>query len=121
MLSRFLVAIAAMVATVAASNFLVQFPVQFTLGDVNLGDNLYPVDVTVVAVLKGEQPIAPTKIATICIEAPGRLGRLRLMIHSTTAAGMEIAIEPDYLFDAIAAAQRASSYLLNLRRGKEAA
>ncbi|NGP16320.1 queuosine precursor transporter [Devosia aurantiaca] len=40
MLSRFLVAVAAMVATVAASNVLVQFPVQFTLGSVNLGDIL---------------------------------------------------------------------------------
>jgi queuosine precursor transporter len=40
MLSRFLVAVAAMVATVAASNFLVQFPVQATLGGVNLGDIL---------------------------------------------------------------------------------
>jgi len=40
MLSRFLVALAAMVATVAASNVLVQFPVQFALGDVNLGDIL---------------------------------------------------------------------------------
>jgi queuosine precursor transporter len=40
MLSRFLVAVAAMVATVAASNVLVQFPVQLTLGTVNLGDIL---------------------------------------------------------------------------------
>lgn len=40
MLSRFLVAIAAMVATVAASNVLVQFPVQLTLGSVNLADIL---------------------------------------------------------------------------------
>ncbi len=40
MLSRFLVAVAAMVATVAASNLLVQFPVQLTLGTVNLGDIL---------------------------------------------------------------------------------
>jgi queuosine precursor transporter len=40
MLSRFLVAVAAMVATVAASNFLVQFPVQLTLGEVNVGDIL---------------------------------------------------------------------------------
>jgi hypothetical protein len=40
MLSRFLVAIAAMVAVVAASNFLVQFPVNAMLGGVNLGDIL---------------------------------------------------------------------------------
>ena len=40
MLSRFLVAIAAMVAVVAASNFLVQFPVDAMLGGVNLGDIL---------------------------------------------------------------------------------
>jgi uncharacterized PurR-regulated membrane protein YhhQ (DUF165 family) len=40
MLSRFLLAIAAMVATVAASNVLVQFPVQGTLGAINLGDIL---------------------------------------------------------------------------------
>lgn len=40
MLSRFLVAIAAMVAIVAASNFLVQFPVDAMLGGVNLGDIL---------------------------------------------------------------------------------
>lgn len=40
MLSRFLVAIAAMVATVAASNVLVQFPVQLTLGSINLADIL---------------------------------------------------------------------------------
>lgn len=40
MLSRFLVAIAAMVAVVAASNFLVQSPVDAMLGGVNLGDIL---------------------------------------------------------------------------------
>jgi uncharacterized PurR-regulated membrane protein YhhQ (DUF165 family) len=40
MLSRFLVAVAAMVAVVAASNILVQFPVGLTLGGVNLGDIL---------------------------------------------------------------------------------
>ncbi len=40
MLSRFLVAIAAMVAVVAASNFLVQFPVDALIGGVNLGDIL---------------------------------------------------------------------------------
>ena len=40
MLSRFLVAIAAMVAVVAASNFLVQFPVDAVIGGVNLGDIL---------------------------------------------------------------------------------
>ncbi len=40
MLSRFLVAVAAMVAVVAASNILVQFPVGMTLGGVNLGDIL---------------------------------------------------------------------------------
>jgi uncharacterized PurR-regulated membrane protein YhhQ (DUF165 family) len=40
MLARLLVAIAAMVAVVAASNFLVQFPVGMTLGSVNLGDIL---------------------------------------------------------------------------------
>ena len=34
MLSRFLVAVAAMVATIAASNVLVQFPVELTLGGV---------------------------------------------------------------------------------------
>ncbi|MBB4052558.1 hypothetical protein GGR20_002206 [Devosia subaequoris] len=40
MLSRFLVAIAAMVAVIAASNFLVQFPVDAMIGGVNLGDIL---------------------------------------------------------------------------------
>ncbi|UYN98433.1 MAG: queuosine precursor transporter [Devosia sp.] len=40
MLSRFLVAVAAMVAVVAASNVLVQFPVDFTLGAVHIGDIL---------------------------------------------------------------------------------
>ncbi len=40
MLSRLLVALAAMVAVVAASNFLVQFPVDFTLGSVHIGDIL---------------------------------------------------------------------------------
>ena len=40
MLARLVVAIAAMVAVVAASNFLVQFPVGYTLGGVNLGDIL---------------------------------------------------------------------------------
>ena len=40
MLSRFLVAVAAMVATIAASNVLVQFPVELTLGGVHLGDML---------------------------------------------------------------------------------
>ena len=40
MLSRFLVAVAAMVAVVAASNVLVQFPVQASLGGVNIGDIL---------------------------------------------------------------------------------
>lgn len=40
MLSRFLLAIAAMVATVAASNVLVQYPLQGTLGGINLGDIL---------------------------------------------------------------------------------
>ncbi|SMQ86325.1 hypothetical protein SAMN06295905_3629 [Devosia lucknowensis] len=40
MLSRFLVAVAAMVAVVAASNVLVQFPVGVTLGGINLGDIL---------------------------------------------------------------------------------
>lgn len=40
MLARFMVAIAAMVAIVAASNFLVQFPVELTLGGVHIGDIL---------------------------------------------------------------------------------
>lgn len=40
MLARFLVAVAAMVAVVAASNVLVQFPVAVQLGPVNLGDIL---------------------------------------------------------------------------------
>lgn len=40
MLSRFLVAVAAMVAVVAASNILVQFPVNAMIGGVNLGDIL---------------------------------------------------------------------------------
>ena len=40
MLSRLLVALAAMVAVVAASNFLVQFPVDLTLGAVHIGDIL---------------------------------------------------------------------------------
>lgn len=40
MLSRLLVAVAAMVTVVAASNFLVQFPVGLSLGGVNLGDIL---------------------------------------------------------------------------------
>jgi len=40
MLTRFLVAIAAMAIVVAASNFLVQFPVQATLGGINLADLL---------------------------------------------------------------------------------
>jgi uncharacterized PurR-regulated membrane protein YhhQ (DUF165 family) len=40
MLARFLVAVAAMVVVVAASNFLVQFPVAFQLGDINVGDIL---------------------------------------------------------------------------------
>lgn len=40
MLARFLVAVAAMVAVVAASNFLVQFPVQAQLGGINLADLL---------------------------------------------------------------------------------
>ena len=40
MLSRLLVALAAMVAVVAASNFLVQFPVDVTLGGINVGDIL---------------------------------------------------------------------------------
>ncbi|MBF0679138.1 MAG: VUT family protein [Devosia sp.] len=40
MLSRFLVAVAAMVAVVAASNVLVQFPVMAEIGSVNLGDIL---------------------------------------------------------------------------------
>jgi uncharacterized PurR-regulated membrane protein YhhQ (DUF165 family) len=40
MLSRFLVAVAAMVAVVAASNILVQFPVMIDVGPVNLGDIL---------------------------------------------------------------------------------
>jgi uncharacterized PurR-regulated membrane protein YhhQ (DUF165 family) len=40
MLSRFLVAVAAMVATVAASNYLVQFPVDLDLGGIHIGDIL---------------------------------------------------------------------------------
>jgi len=40
MLARFSVALAAMVAVVAASNFLVQFPVDFQMGPVHLGDIL---------------------------------------------------------------------------------
>jgi uncharacterized PurR-regulated membrane protein YhhQ (DUF165 family) len=40
MLSRLLVAVAAMVAVVAASNYLLQFPVAVTLGSVNVGDIL---------------------------------------------------------------------------------
>ncbi|MHA6300311.1 VUT family protein [Devosia sp. CAU 1758] len=40
MLSRLLVALAAMVAVVAASNVLVQFPVDVTLGGVHIGDIL---------------------------------------------------------------------------------
>jgi queuosine precursor transporter len=39
-LARLLVAVAAMVAIVAASNFLVQFPVQAQLGGINLADLL---------------------------------------------------------------------------------
>jgi uncharacterized PurR-regulated membrane protein YhhQ (DUF165 family) len=40
MLSRLLVAVAAMVAVVAASNFLLQFPVDLTIGTVYVGDIL---------------------------------------------------------------------------------
>lgn len=40
MLARFLAAVAAMVVVVAASNFLVQFPVAVQLGGINLGDIL---------------------------------------------------------------------------------
>lgn len=40
MLSRFLVAVAAMVAVVVASNYLVQFPVAAQLGPINLADIL---------------------------------------------------------------------------------
>jgi len=40
MLSRFLAAVAAMVAVVAASNILVQYPVAIQVGPVNLGDIL---------------------------------------------------------------------------------
>ena len=40
MLARFLAAVAAMVAVVAASNFLVQFPVAAQIGSVNVGDIL---------------------------------------------------------------------------------
>lgn len=40
MLARFLVAVAAMVAVVAASNFLVQFPIALEVGGLNLGDIL---------------------------------------------------------------------------------
>lgn len=40
MLARVTVAVAAMVAVVAASNFLVQFPVAVAVGGVNLGDTL---------------------------------------------------------------------------------
>jgi queuosine precursor transporter len=40
MLARFLVATAAMVAVVAASNFLVQYPVALQIGPVNIGDIL---------------------------------------------------------------------------------
>ena len=40
MLARLLAAVAAMVAVVAASNFLVQYPVAIQLGPVNLGDIL---------------------------------------------------------------------------------
>jgi queuosine precursor transporter len=40
MLARFLVAVAAMVAVVAASNFLVQFPIRAQLGPINLADLL---------------------------------------------------------------------------------
>jgi len=40
MLSRLLVAMAAMVAVVAASNYLVQFPVGVTLAGINIGDIL---------------------------------------------------------------------------------
>jgi len=40
MLSRFLLAVLAMVAVVAASNILVQFPVNFDIGSVHLGDIL---------------------------------------------------------------------------------
>jgi uncharacterized PurR-regulated membrane protein YhhQ (DUF165 family) len=40
MLARFMTAVAAMVAVVAASNFLVQFPVDLQLGPVHIGDIL---------------------------------------------------------------------------------
>ena len=40
MLARFLAAVAAMVAVVAASNFLVQFPVDLQFGAVHVGDIL---------------------------------------------------------------------------------
>lgn len=40
MFARFLVAVAAMVAVVTASNILVQYPVQFDLGPIHLGDIL---------------------------------------------------------------------------------
>ncbi len=40
MLARFLVAVAAMVAVIAASNVLVQFPVALTVGPIDLGDIL---------------------------------------------------------------------------------
>ena len=40
MFARFVVAVAAMVVVVTASNILVQYPVQFDLGPIHLGDIL---------------------------------------------------------------------------------
>ena len=72
MLARFLVAVAAMVAVVAASNFLVQFPVEAHLGAINLADILtwgafsYPVAFLVTDLTNRHLGPARARLVVVC-------------------------------------------------------
>ena len=72
MLARFLVAVAAMVAIIAASNFLVQYPVQGHLGAINLADLLtwgaftYPVAFLVTDLTNRHFGPAGARLVVVC-------------------------------------------------------
>lgn len=72
MLARFWLAVAAMVAVVAASNFLVQFPVQAQLGPVDLADILtwgafsYPVAFLVTDLTNRHLGVRRARLVVVC-------------------------------------------------------
>lgn len=115
MLTRFVVAVAAMVAVVAASNFLVQFPVQAQLGPINLADILtwgafsYPVAFLITDLTNRNLGPARARLVVVC-------GFVVAVVLSVWLASPRIAIASGSAF--LVAQLLDISIFDRLRRGK---